>query len=116
MLLVSSYARRRPARSFKKGNTRMDVSTSKFTGFTPSTRQASPKQGARAIVPGRTVRNRRRLLETTRTPPPNKTRRPTAAPEQYHLRTNLAIAGPPEVVEAAAASPRPEAAAAPVLG
>ena len=116
MLLVSSYARRRPARSFKKGNTRMDVSTSKFTGFTPSTRQASPKQGARAIVPGRTVRNRRRLLETTLTPPPNKTRRPTAAPEQYHLRTNLDFANPPAVKVEAAAAPQREAAAAPVLG
>ena len=116
MLLASSYARRRPARSFKKGNTRMDVSTSKFTGFTPSTRQASPKQGARAIVPGRTVRNRRRLLETTLTPPPNKTRRPTAAPEQYHLLTSPDFVDPPAATAAAAASPQREAAAAPVPG
>ena len=113
MLLVSSYARRRPARSFKKGNTRMDVSTSKFTGFTPSTRQASPKQGARAIVP---APEQTKTPRPTLTPPPNKTRRPTAAPEQYHLRTSPDFVDPPAATAAAAASPRPEAAAAPALG
>ena len=79
--------------------------TRNSTGCTPSTRQGSPRAQREATTPRATL-----------TPPSNKTRRPTATPKQYHLRTNLAIAGPPEVVEAAAASPRPEAAAAPVRG
>ena len=57
-----------------------------------------------------------RLLERPLHPPSNKTRRPTAAPEQYHLRTNLGFGDPPAATAAAAASPQREAAAAPVLG
>ena len=48
--------------------------------------------------------------------PYSNSKRPTAAPEQYHLLTNLATAGPPAATAAAAASPQREAAAAPVLG
>ena len=73
---------------------------------------------ATGVTSARHARDRREATtpRPTLTPPPNKTRRPTAVPEQYRLLTNLATAGPPAARAAAAASPRQAAAAAPVLG
>ena len=98
--------------------------TRNFTGSTPSTRRRSPPQGARAID-GKLRRQGRRprvpapeQKDSSTDPytPSNKTRRPTAAPEQYHLRTSPDFVDPPAATAAAAASPQREAAAAPVLG
>ena len=99
--------------------------TRNFTGCTPSTRQGSPPQGARAID-GKLRRQGRRprapapeqtkTPRPTLTPPPNKTRRPTAVPEQYHLRTSPDFVDPPAATAAAAAFLVQEAAAAPVPG
>ena len=84
--------------------------TRNFTRCTPSTRQGSPPQGARAID------GKLGLLETTLTPPSNKPRRPTAAPEQYHPQTSPDFVDPPAATAAAAAFLVQEAAAAPALG
>ena len=73
---------------------------------------------ATGVTSARHARDRREATtpRPTLTPPPNKPRRPTAAPEQYHPQTNLDFVDPPAAAAAAAASPRQEAAAAPVPG
>ena len=83
--------------------------TRNFTRCTPSTRQGSPPQGARAID------GKPRLLDRPLHPYSNS-KRPIAAPEQYHPQTSPDFVDPPAAAAAAAASPQREAAVAPVLG
>ena len=75
---------------------------------------------ATGVTSARRARDRRDSEATTPrptlTPPSNETRRPTAVPEQYHLRTNLDFGDPPAATAAAAAFLVQEAAAAPVPG